>query len=239
MRKLGYIFIIVLIAFFLYAPFDSEFSKEDKPDLDITFGEIDPGDIINGCRLRLGTPPRENIAGQQIKFIMARPEWTKESNAETFARLYEIQSKVLINGKIVWGSIVQAHEDLFKGTGEQLPASIVYSFDESIDSQPKKLDNISEKIFNVKSNNADPELKAFAEMLADENTISLKVKVPASISDGLDCYLGFVMIEPDYLPKNKLSKRLLPIIAMPDEYDTALLLPSKFWDSRLAEFFKK
>ena len=237
MRKIGYIFIIVLIAFFLYAPFDSEYSKKDKPELDIVFGEVDPGDIINGCRQKLEAQ-RDNSSGNFDQYIMKRPDWTQDAGADRFDIIYTSQVSLLTDGKVIWAAIVQANEDLFKGSNEQLPAAVVYSFDESFDSMPMKLDEISEKIYRFKVDGKDPEMISFADILADETNVHLKVKVPESLTDGLECYFSYIMIEPDFLPGGKLKKRLLPITVIQKDLDAVLLLPDDFWDSRLLKSFE-
>ena len=237
MRKIGYIFIIVLIAFFLYAPFDSEFSSKDKPDLDITFGQTPPAEIIIGCRELLGVLSQTD--DKLSTYIMTRPDWTQKSNIESFDKFYNSQKDLLGNGKVVWSSIVQANEDLFKGTNEPLPATVVYSFDPMIDSFPNKLDEISEKVYKLKHITSSEELKKFASIISNENNIILTVAIPPSFTDNIECYYGFIMIEPDFLPNGKLNKRLLPILANPENNETILMLPDDFWDEKLKEFYNE
>ncbi len=237
MRKIGYIFIVIITVFFLYAPFDAEFSKREKPDLDITFGQTDPADIIYGCRHNLDCLSKSTNSNDVAEFIMDRPKWTFENNTESFDMIYSSQHNLLQNGKVVWAAIVLANEDLFKGAGEQLPAAIVYSFDPFFDSQPQKLNEISDLIFTVKANSSDSELNDFANIVSDKKKVILNTKVPNCLTDNKECNFCFIIIDPDFLPDGRLSKRLLPVLAIPGQ-DTALLLPDEFWDQRLVDFYK-
>lgn len=164
------------------------------------------------------------------------PDWMKEYGMGQFEQLFEDQDVLFSEGRVVWASLVQANTLLFDSGPHDLPAVVLYSLDEGIDSKPKLIRKVAKGLFKIKGKQTDPDIQKFADMLKSDRTKKWKVPVPLRISNDIQCFYTTALIIRNHLPNGYLSKSLFPYLVCPEKTKVATILPSRYWSEK---FFKK
>lgn len=191
--------------------------------------------IIEECRHSFGRPPREMSMFDIWRRKMPKPLWVKLSNDKEFSKIFDNQAALLKRGNIVWGAVVQANKHLFVSGRSDCPAAILYSLDPSVDANPSILRNAASSLYSVKGKKVDDEeIQIFADNLEDETVTDLKLVVPKSLSEGIECLYTCIMVHRKHLPDRKLSHGLFPILVNPMETEATMILPSMYWSKPFA-----
>ena len=180
---------------------------------------------------------RENYKKKPLKDIkLSRPQWL--DSQDPMSEIYVRKSELLQRGEIVYASIVQANEILFKRVPSlDCPAHIVYSSDSYFFENPEELYEIATQIYGYKGQSpdrVDDEWKEVAEVITDEYD---RTDFRFSLNrDGrpVECRMIPAMVYRKLLPKKKLCGTLLPVLSVPD-CKQVLILPEKYWSKE----FKK
>lgn len=132
--------------------------------------------------------------------------------------------KVFETGKIYYGSLVQANEELFKETRVErvLPAVVVYSQEEYYEKNPEELGEIAHSLFANKENNC----------LKNETEYMFHMPVDESLTNGRKVYMSTLLINTKQFPLNYISGGLFPIIADPEQSKSVFVIDSKYWTDK-------
>jgi len=151
--------------------------------------------------------------------------------ADAAKQAYE---NLLKEGKLVWGSLVQANTAIFEPGADNLPATYIYSTEEYFKSNPSHLLEIANRIFNLKGKKSgDALLDATAELVTDERKDSCSHPIPYRLTDGHEVYICSVYLFRCFLPAGRLTSRTQPLLVNPPHNGLALPLPLKFWSKQL------
>ncbi len=153
----------------------------------------------------------------------------KETGDDRFLRLYEEQDLLLREGIVIWGQIVQANTLLFTRGLDDCPAAIVYSLDETVDTNPLILQTAAARLFSIKGDDTDEDLQPFSSRLADEHTADWKLKVPTRLTQGIECFYITTMVIRKHLPGRHLKGATFPFLVCPSKTDVGMILPGKYW----------
>ncbi|WP_405861194.1 hypothetical protein OG407_24480 [Streptomyces sp. NBC_01515] len=192
-----------------------------------------PAELIAQCRENLGAAPRSfSSRDRQTYLRVRRPWWLRSKDA--LIDVIEQQDLLLERGIVVWASIVQANNRLFKPGRGSLPAAVLYCADpEVFDDRPDELRDIAGELFSTKGKQMDDsELQAFSDMLASELDREMRMPVPRSLAGSAPLYCTDVLVSRRHLPNRRLDRGLLPLIVLPDRSAT-MILPSRFWPDEL------
>jgi len=137
---------------------------------------------------------------------------------------------------VVWGTLVQANSKLFSPGLDDLPAVILYSLDEKIDSNPKLIKKVAKGLYSLKGKQTDQDLQEFSDLLKSERTNKWKIPVPPRISNNIQCFYTTALIVRDHLHKGYLKSGLFPYLACSEKTKVGIILPSRYWSER---FLKK
>ncbi len=146
-----------------------------------------------------------------------------------FNLLFEDQDVLFSEGCVVWGTIIQANGKLFSPGLEDLPAVILYSLDEKIDSNPKIIKKVAKKLYSLKGKKTHKDLQEFSDMLKSECTLKWKIPVPPHISNNIQCFYTTALVVRDHLPKGYLKNGLFPYLVCPEKTNVGTILPSRYW----------
>lgn len=135
---------------------------------------------------------------------------------------------VLKTGKITYGCLVEANLKLFtpsKFVHQVLPAVIVYSFNEDLQSNPSKLKEISIEFFKQQKDN----------VLKNETNMFTNYKISEEITGGKEAFATVVLVYRKHLPWGGFpgSQLIFPVIANPEQSSSAFILDSKYWSDNL------
>ncbi|EDN69442.1 hypothetical protein BGP_1396 [Beggiatoa sp. PS] len=90
--------------------------------------------------------------------------------------------------------------------------------------------NAAHVLFKLKGKKTDDsELQNFADKLADECFMDLKLPIPTKLTEGIQYYYANILVQRKHLPNGVLSSSLFPLIVYPKETDAVMILPSRYW----------
>ena len=198
---------------------------------------ISQEDLIE-CRKRFGEPGSRRISfPDRICYLNIRkPFWC--NTEDDLWHLFKNKWKVIKNGNIVWGHIVQANVLLFKPGTNDCPASVLFSPD------PKEVINLSALnyasgcMFNLKNTTpGDEELLQIANTLTDEMSRTFGVKVPQKFCQGFNFYEASTFISRKHLPNGVLSGSVFPLLVSSRSPYYCFPLPSKYWSKNIVDYW--
>lgn len=184
---------------------------------------------LEEIRQALGPAPRELREDGQLR---ARPpEWM--TAADDLRPVYRLQLRLLREGQVVWGHVVQANTQLFEPGAHDHPGQIVFSPDPYFDHRLDELAALASDLFDLKGRSAagpplEPELAEVGRLLAGERDRVLRARVPPVMTEGLEVHYGSVMFHRRFLPGGMLRESFLPVLIAPG-LEPALPLPSARW----------
>ncbi len=162
------------------------------------------------------------------------PDWCLEESR--FKELFDSQDVLFSEGIAVWGTIVQANGNLFSPGPDDLPAVIIYSLDDEIDTNPKLIERVARGLFSLKGRQTSQDLQEFSDKLKSERTLNWKIPIPPRISDNILCYYTTALIVRKHLPRGYLYSNLFPFLVCPAKTNVGTILPSRYWSEK---FLKK
>ena len=190
--------------------------------------------MLPNCRRLLGDPPRKITAEQQERFTI-KLSWFERllmrvSNDPLF-RILRDQSILRDQGRIVWGGVIQANEELFKPTNKKvLPAVVVYSLSPELDEDPESFEAMISAIRELTGRSPrDRDLLPLVRAVTNEYDRNVKLEIPDSIAQGSESYLTNCLIQPSHLPEGFIAAPIFPVLAFPEKTDFVTILPAEYW----------
>ncbi len=171
-------------------------------------------------------------------FDVSNPRWV---DGTQISHIYFDKQKLAKRGKIVYGSIIQAHENIFRLTPERDDhcAAILYSMDPYYDEHPEELQKLS-KLFGSYKNRVDetPEdIRHFIEIITDEYDYALSLELPKRLTPNGKVYYSSIMIWRKHLIDKYLKVFLVPIFANPDEVKSCIIVPKEYWCNDYKQYY--
>ena len=164
------------------------------------------------------------------------PYWLQATDA--LSEILKQQSLLLMEGKIVWGALVQANKLLFAPGDVDCPALLVHSSDAYFDARPQELRLIGHTIFGLKETHpSDPALKAVAQLVSDEMDRSMGFKLPPVFSSKAMRAAAF-MVFRKHIPNGVLSAGSFPLLTHPST-DAVMIVPFEFWPIEMIVMWKE
>jgi hypothetical protein len=200
----------------------------------------DLGDYLRQCRERFGKAPRE-LEPAEREYFKVRPSiFTRCVLLLTFDKLRMVlrdHDVLRDHGRVVWGCIVQANQDLFHPANRStLPANLLYSTDRFYDDAVEELQALAAGLFDLKGTSQDDrELQRFANAISNEMARTMKLQVPEDITDGRRVYFTTALIHPPHLPEGYLAQGFFPLVICPDKTEAVMILPARFWSKEFRE----
>jgi hypothetical protein len=150
-------------------------------------------------------------------------------------------------GEVYYAGLVMANEALFgaKGLVALAPALILFSTDSYFDENPRKLEELAKKLFDMREQlNADgnpdnvPEnLRGIVTDMTDERLYKYNQLLPVDFCDGRQIYLTTVLIHKGQFPSYCITDQIFPIVASPSTHKNAFAVDFIYWsDDFAAEF---
>lgn len=202
-----------------------------------------PDVILNGCRERFGPAPRRFGWYDRTTYLhVFRPAWCKTDDLRVY---FENRERLLREGIIVWGHVVQANEKLFRREpdeiwgGHNLPGEVVYCDDPDREISVYDLGNVAHALFALKGKPQDDREKQFlSDHLANELTRVFGVPIPEVLSPEFPCRLSTTYFERDHLPGNCLRRNYFPLLIASAEPRAVMVLPSRYWPASLVALWE-
>lgn len=204
----------------------------------ITVAQATPSGVSQTVLRDLIWSVRTNLLQAQAEFkpkslaaILAKtPHWLKHDDG--LNEILQYQKRLLIEGAVVWGVVVQANELLFAPGPDDYPALLVYSPDRYFDEHPTELRALGAKISDPNGGaHKDGEMAAINQFVSDETASTLSAPVQRLFSTR-DIRTAAFIVFRKHLPDRMLAGSLLPILIHPDT-SAVMIVPSAFWPATL------
>ncbi|XAL98882.1 hypothetical protein OT109_14995 [Phycisphaeraceae bacterium D3-23] len=162
--------------------------------------------------------------------LRRRPPWWAFTGRDDLLQHYFAQGRLLRQGELVWGVVVQANTLLFQDDDAECPGVLAYSADTDWSDDPGELDTVARELFRCKQDesSADPDVQFIGQRLRDERGRYNGTIVPKSLTGGRDVKMTSVMFYRRDLPAGKITARAIPILIDPAG-PTACILPGPWW----------
>ena len=197
-------------------------------------GYVNSDLLLSETERKLGPSPRHLDLAERL-FILGctwvglRFRWA----GDELYLVYESRKRLLREGNVALGFIVQANEELFSPGDYDLPAQVVYCSDRTIPNLLETLAECAERIFALKHTKPEQaEERKFAEMITDEYRREMRVSVPKAIAEIEDVTLTTLVVFRKDLPYEYLTNGFFPLLTHPDT-PAVIIVPAKFWPNEL------
>lgn len=164
-------------------------------------------------------------------YVKLKMKWLYDEEDELL-NVYDMQEEFFENGEFAIGAIVVANEKLFKKGILDLPAYIIYSFDEYYNdvNHMEELEKIADQMANLgQKRQEDRSLKEIAYAMETEIERVYGVRLPNDITGDKDVFFSSVMINRQYLPGKKIDRRIYPFNILKGKRPDAMLIPHWYW----------
>jgi hypothetical protein len=193
-------------------------------------------EFLAACRDAIGDPPR-TIAEEHLAYLLpAPPDWLDPSDPFTY--YFEDRMRILRDGRVVWGVIVQANNLLFAPGAQDHPADVLYAPDPDQVQDPDTLLVVSERLFTLKETTPDDaHLARFAHHLTDERKRDFAMSVPEWLSAGVQMEMSAAMLHRTHLPSGFLRRGTFPLLVVSNPR-LVMVLPQRYWPAGLLEWWE-
>ena len=192
--------------------------------------------FLESCRTTIGEPPRRfGLRDRKGYLSQSPPIWINPS--EPLWRYFDDRNRILRDGRLVWGAIVQANDRLFSPGLHDAPGDVVYSLDRERADDTAALAQLAHRIFALKGTMPEDEERAkLAHHLTDEMERVFGLPVPAGLGNGVAHELSVVMVHRKHLPSGCLKRMILPVLVVSDPR-RVMILPAKYWPTGLVKWW--
>ena len=182
---------------------------------------------------RLSHPPLSPGLLERIYLRIRPPKWCRKMD-DPLMIIYRDQEKLLHEGTVALGVLVQANNLLFeKRAANNAPANVVYMTEWEVDDPVRRLAEVAQKIYLMKgSEPEDAEERKLAGMVSYERGRDFRISVPASLSEGLDITYTTIMVHRKHLPYGYLTGGYFPLLVH-QESRAAMILPARYWPDEI------
>ena len=187
---------------------------------------------------RIEHPPPAPGFFERLYLRIRPPKWCRTSDDELMI-IYREQDKLLHEGIVAFGVIVQVNSALFEKGVFDAPAVVLYITEAEVDDPGLRLMEVAIELYSLKEakhDDADEEKGKFARMLLDEMGRYFRVSLPASLSKGLDITYTTIMVHRKHLPFGYVTGSYFPLL-IHQESRAAMILPARYWpDDMIADW---
>lgn len=142
--------------------------------------------------------------------------------------LFDNARALLLEGRVVWGALVQVNEDLFDAAGRFAGAPGEVLYDPTGRTLREDLAEMADKVFSLKGNEyPDPAMAHVSKYLAEETFRVFGLDVPPLMSP-YPLKLSSTWFQRSHLPGGRLSDKLVPLLISDAHPGAALPLPAVF-----------
>jgi hypothetical protein len=190
--------------------------------------------LISVTERKLGPAPRHLDRAERL--FLLRCTWDALQCRLTSDKLYlvyESRKRLLREGNVALGCIVQANDELFSPGDYDRPANVIYCSDRTIPNLVDALCECAQRLFALKNTEPDQaDERQLAERITDEYRREMRFSVPKAIAEIEGVTLTTLMVFRKDLPDGYLTNGFFPVLTHPNT-PAVLIAPSKFWPDEI------
>ena len=149
--------------------------------------------------------------------------------------VYGQQKRLLKQGRIVWGALVQANVAVYERGEHDHFAIVVHSMDDERFETPRELRAIAQRLFESKGDPVD----RLSHMVADEREPMYARPLAACFTDGASVLATEIAVIRKHLPDEVLHGQVFPLLVLPGETPAVMILPASYWPPSLTRAWTK
>ena len=186
--------------------------------------------LLSETERNLGSPPRHLDLAERLFILGCRWDAIRFRMAsDKLYVVFEARKRLLREGNVALGFIVQANVELFAPGDSDLPAQVIYCTGRTIPKLLRILADCAKRLFALKDTEPDrAEERQLAELITDEYGREMRFPVPKAIAGIEGVMLTSIMVFRSDLPHGYLTNAFFPLLTHPDT-PAVMIVPSKFW----------
>ena len=190
-------------------------------------------DLLEKTRRTFGRAPRTFPLWERWTYLNTpRPIWC--TSQDDLSHFFQAKWKLLEEGVVVWGHIVQANRLLFEPGRINCPAEAVFSLGQEFDEMVPYLGAVAHSLYELKGTSPPQSaLNRIAAHLANERTRVYGLEVPSALSPVTRCMLSTIFVDRNHLPARQLLTSWFPLVVNPRPPHYAMILPERYWSPLL------
>ncbi|MBC8139122.1 MAG: hypothetical protein H8F28_24885 [Fibrella sp.] len=194
--------------------------------------------VLQDAQTRFGDAPRRFGFWRYFFGVWMRvPAWLPITDG--LFQIWLHQRRLINDGDVVWGCLVQANQAMFRWGLESLPGDVIYCSEPGRYVSPGELAAVAHRAYALKGEIAgSPGEQAVADHLANELERVFGLVVPRSLSPRFDCALSTLCFDRWHLPGMHLARSFFPLIVSRTDPKVVMVLPSCFWSDSFRKEWK-
>lgn len=169
-------------------------------------------------------------------FMLEKPDWIKRK--DPLYKVFKEENDLIKDGQIVYAVYIVANNVLFEEGEDILPGYILYSMDPYYNGKPFELLEYSWQLSSyLGAGTAPEEFKQIIDIIEAETERSTGVSLPLSVTDGREVLFRDILFQRSHLPGGILHGHLFPLLADPEKFESATVLPKYYWSDNIVKVF--
>ncbi len=166
------------------------------------------------------------------------PAWLTTEDEDPLHLVFADQWILRRHGWVVWGHIAEANDLLRLATGDDHPATVVWSLDPWFDHAVDDLRRIAGDLRDPElGRRSEGETARFARRLSEHVGRVMQWPVPASLAGGRQVILTSILVHRPHLPDGQLASPVVPLLIAPGRSQAAMILPVAEWSPELCDLW--
>lgn len=191
--------------------------------------------MIRSARLRFGEAPRK-FEGSD-KYLRPQKSFLSIGMNQGHKAAHECFRPLLERGRVVWGSLVVARNDLFNKGGDDGRVVVTYCPHLHLHDNLDGLVNVSQTIMERRDNGSLAEVEIdLKEEVENNNSWFGPRHLPKLITSDEGIRVSSVMVVRKHLPQSRLVAGCFPILTNP-EIDAVAILPERYWPQEIKDYW--
>lgn len=155
------------------------------------------------------------------------PGWPQWFDHDDLKRLKTDIYRLLADGRVVWGALVQANEGLFDGSASGAPFDVLYDPKGAVPYEDLRW--WARWLFRMKGKEVDnPALQHYADHLQIETTRVFGWQTPVDVVSR-PLLASTTIVHSDWLPGGRLASPKLPLLIHDSIPGSVMLVPGELW----------
>lgn len=159
------------------------------------------------------------------------PKWV---DSDPLAHLYFDAPLLWEQGQVYYGYILQADEKLFRFFPRTShPAVLLYSPDDAINKNPWMLKELGATLLAMKEQDLSSISENLRPMISDlkdeHNRQGYALHFTLEKGESVSVLMASTVVFRKHIPYGRISCSLLPVLAVPGQASSVLILPKRYW----------
>ena len=192
-------------------------------------------DMLTYIEQQLGATPRKFSIFDRMSWLkLHEPSWNWADDDIRYT--IENWNDIFKNGRLAWAHIIQVNKLMFAAGDTNCPGEIVVWCDKSEIFDLSILAEIAHNLYELKGHSEElvnVDEKFFAQYLENQKIRVYGLKVPTSLSRGVNARVSTIFFQRKHIPGRKITYSFFPVLYLQRPTMAVAMVPYKFWPENL------